>query len=127
MAEGFLRAYGGESYVARSAGTKPSTVNPLAVRVMREIGIDISNHQSKNVGGYLGQHFPFVITVCDNAKEHCPIFPGPCIREHWPFPDPAAATGTDDERLTVFRNVRDAIGLRVRGFVSANAPTGTRR
>ncbi len=127
MAEGFLRAYGGASYEAHSAGTKQSTVNPLAVQVMREVGIDISRHRSKNVGGYIGQHFPFVITVCDNAKEHCPIFPGPCIREHWPLPDPAEAAGSDDERLAVFRNVRDAIGQRVRAFVSAKAPTGTRR
>ncbi len=119
MAEGFLRAYGGDSYEAHSAGTSPSTVNPLAITVMHEIGIDISGHHSKNVGGYLGQHFPFVITVCDNAKEHCPIFPGPCMREHWSFPDPAEATGSDDERLAFFRKVRDAIGERVRVFVSA--------
>jgi len=118
MAEGFLRAYGGQTYDAHSAGTKPSTVNPLAVQVMSEVGIDISGHRSKNVTEYLGQHFPLVITVCDNAKEHCPIFPGPCIREHWPFEDPAEATGTDEERLKVFRNVRDQIAARIQSLAT---------
>ena len=118
MAEGFLRAYGGQTYDAHSAGTKPSAVNPLAVQVMSEVGIDISGHRSKNVTEYLGQHFPIVITVCDNAKEHCPIFPGPCIREHWPFEDPAEATGTDEERLKVFRTVRDQIAARVQSLAS---------
>jgi arsenate reductase len=121
MAEGFLHVYGGDKYDAHSAGTKPSTVNPLAVKVMREIGIDISGQRSKNVTEYLGQHFPVVITVCDNAKEHCPIFPGPCIREHWPFEDPAEATGTREQRLAVFRKVRDEIGARVRSFVAQKA------
>ena len=122
MAEGFLRAYGGSVYEGRSAGTKPSTVNPLAVEVMREVGIDISGHRSKNVTEYLGQHFPLLITVCNSAKEHCPIFPGPCIREHWPLEDPAQATGTQEQRLAVFRKVRDAIGDRVRSFVAQKAP-----
>jgi arsenate reductase (thioredoxin) len=118
MAEGFLHVYGGDKYDAHSAGTKPSTVNPLAVKVMREIGIDISGQRSKNVTEYLGQHFPVVITVCDNAKEHCPIFPGPCIREHWPFEDPAEAVGTEEQRLTVFRKVRDEIASRIRSYLT---------
>jgi arsenate reductase (thioredoxin) len=118
MAEGFLRAYGGNEYQAHSAGTKPSTLNPLAVEVMSEVGIDLSGQRSKNVTEYLGQHFPFVITVCDNAKQHCPIFPGPCLREHWPFHDPAEATGTRDEQLAVFRSVRDQIAQRVHAFVA---------
>jgi arsenate reductase len=118
MAEGFLHVYGGDKYDAHSAGTKPSTVNPLAVKVMREIGIDISGQRSKNVTEYLGQHFPVVITVCDNAKEHCPIFPGPCIREHWPFEDPAEAVGTEEHRLTVFRKVRDEIASRIRSYLT---------
>ena len=117
MAEGFLRACGGDAYEAHSAGTKPSAVNPLAVQVMNEAGINISGQRSKNVSEYLGKHFPVVITVCDNAKEHCPIFPGPCLREHWPFEDPAEATGSEEERLAVFRKVRDQIGERVRSFV----------
>lgn len=121
MAEGFLRAYGGEKYEAYSAGTKPSAVNPLAVEVMREVGIDISGQRSKNVGEYVGQHFPLVITVCNNAREHCPIFPGPCLREHWPFDDPAEATGTNEERLQMFRRVRDEIGVRIRSWVAERA------
>ena len=121
MAEGFLRAYGGNTYEAHSAGTKPSAVNPLAVQVMNEAGINISGQRSKNAAEYLGQHFPVVVTVCDNAKEHCPIFRGPCVREHWPFEDPAEATGNDEERLAVFRKVRDQIGERVRSFVEQRA------
>ena len=120
MAEGFLRAFGGESFEAHSAGTNPTTVNPLAIQVMREAGIDMSGQRSKNVAEYFGQHFPLVITVCDNAKEHCPIFPGPCRREHWPFPDPADASGTVEQKLETFRSVRDAIGERVREFVRAH-------
>lgn len=121
MAEAFLRAYGGDEYEVHSAGTKPSTVNPLAIEVMREAGIDISEHRSKNVTEYLGQHFPIVITVCDNAKEHCPVFPGPCLREHWPFEDPAEATGAHEEQLAVFRAVRDQISARVRAFLAQRA------
>ena len=120
MAEGFLRAYGGNEYEAHSAGTRPSTVNPLAVEVMKEVGIDLSGHRSKNVSEYLGQHFDLVFTVCDHANEHCPIFPGPCIREHWPFEDPADATGTHECKLSVFRTVRDEIASRIRAFVARN-------
>lgn len=121
MAEGFLRSYACDAYEAFSAGTKPSTLNPLAVQVMREVGIDISSQRSKNASEYLGQHFSVVITVCDNAKEHCPIFPGPAIREHWPFEDPADSSGTEEERLRVFRKVRDEIGVRIRSFASRNS------
>jgi arsenate reductase len=121
MAEGFLRAYAGDAYEAHSAGTRPSTVNPLAVEVMREVGVDISGQTSKNVTEYLGTHFPVIITVCDNAKEQCPIFPGPCIRQHWPLQDPAEVVGTREERLVVFRRVRDEIGSHVRDFVSQKA------
>jgi arsenate reductase len=121
MAEGFLRSYGGDQYEAHSAGTEPSAVNPLAVDVMREVGIDISGHRSKNVTEYLGQHFPIVITVCDNAAEHCPIFPGPCIRKHWPFEDPAKSIGTDEARLKVFRRVRDEISTRIQSWIAERA------
>jgi arsenate reductase len=117
MAEGFLRNIGGDAYEAHSAGTKPTALNPLAIEVMREAGIDISGQRSKNASEYLGTHFPFIITVCDNAKEHCPIFPGPAMRQHWPFEDPADATGSHDERLVVFRKVRDQIAARVKEFV----------
>jgi len=126
MAEGFLRAFRGETYDAFSAGTRPSRVNPLAIEAMRELGIDISGHRSKNAADYLGRHFAYVITVCDNAKEACPIFPGPCIREHWPFEDPADATGTDEEKLKVFRKVRDQIGARIRQFLAEQESAGTK-
>jgi len=96
MAEGFLRTYGAEAYEAHSAGIDPTIVNPLAIQVMKEVGIDISQQHSKSVSGYIGQHFPIIVTVCDNAKERCPIFPGPAIRQHWPFDDPAHATGSDE-------------------------------
>ncbi len=118
MAEGFLQAYGNDVYEAHSAGTKPSMLNPLAVEVMREIGIDISRQRSKNATEYLGTHFPIIVTVCDNAREHCPIFPGPSIRQHWPFEDPALAEGTQEQRLAVFRRVRDAIRDRVLMFAA---------
>jgi len=123
MAEGFLRSLAGDAYEPHSAGTKPSVVNPLAVEAMRESGVDISAQRSKNVSEYAGQHFPLVITVCDNAKEHCPIFPGPCSREHWPFDDPAEAAGTEEQRLAVFRRVRDEIRARILRFVGERAVT----
>jgi arsenate reductase len=92
---------------------------------MREVGIDISGHQSKAVAGLLGQHFAYLITVCDNARERCPIFPGVSQRLHWPLEDPAAAQGSDAERLVVFRRVRDEISQRVRDFV-LNRPDARR-
>jgi len=118
MAEGFLRHLAGDRFESRSAGTEPSHVNPTAIAVMQEKGIDLSSHRSKNVTDYLGQHFGYVITVCDNAKEHCPIFPGPSIRLHWPFPDPATVLGSEAERLQVFREVRDQIEQQIRTFLS---------
>jgi arsenate reductase len=119
MAEGLLRAFAGDRFEAHSAGTKPSTLNPLAVEAMRELGIDISAHRSKHVGDYGQSHFDHVITVCDNAKEQCPIFPGAVQRLHWSFEDPADAIGATEERLVVFRKVRDQIADRVRAFLSA--------
>jgi arsenate reductase (thioredoxin) len=118
MAEGFLRALGGEIYEAHSAGTRPSTLNPLAVQVMCEAQIDISGQRSKDAAEYLNSEFDVVITVCDNAKEQCPVFPGPTVREHWAFADPAEAKGTEEQRLQVFRRVRDEIGARVQEFVA---------
>jgi arsenate reductase len=120
MAEGFLRHLAGDRFEVASAGIDPSRVHPLAVAVMREVGIDISGHSSKAVGGFLGQHFAYLITVCDNARERCPIFPGVSLRLHWALQDPAAAPGGDAERLTVFRRTRDDIGERVRAFLSAH-------
>jgi len=121
MAEGWLRAIAGDQFEVFSAGVKPAGVNAMAIAVMREIGVDISGQRSKSVGELLGQHFPYTVTVCDSAREQCPVFPGPCQRLHWSLEDPAAATGTDEQRLGLFRRVRDEIGDRVREFVKATA------
>lgn len=113
MAEGYLRHVASDRYQPLSAGIEPKGLNPLAVEAMREIGIDISQQQSKDVVTLLGQHVPYVVTVCDNAKERCPIFPGTWKFLHWSFEDPAAAPGTRDEQLAVFRRVRDEIIQRI--------------
>ena len=107
MAEGFLGARYGDRYEAFSAGTKPSQVNPLAISVMAEAGIDISGHRSKGVEKFLGQEFDYVVTVCDHANETCPFFPGGKNRLHRGFKDPSAQQGSIEERLIVFRQVRD--------------------
>ncbi|WP_041856772.1 arsenate reductase ArsC [Candidatus Korobacter versatilis] len=117
MAEGLLRHLAGDRFDACSAGTNPTAVNSLAIAAMREKGIDISQHRSKNAAEFLGQHFRYIVTVCDQANEHCPIFPGPSIRLHWSFPDPAAATGTEEDRMPVFRVVRDDIEAKIRAFI----------
>ncbi len=109
MAEGYLRQAAGGRYEALSAGIAPKGLNPLAVEAMREIGIDISQQASKDVASLLGQHIPYVVTVCDNAKERCPIFPGTWKFLHWSLEDPAAAAGTHDQQLAVFRRVRDQL------------------
>jgi len=119
MAEGLLRHDGGARFEVHSAGTHPSRVNPLAIEAMREVGVDISGHRSKSVDEYSGQPFDYVITVCDRASEECPIFPEGTRRIHWSFEDPAAAEGTDDERLAVFRRIRDKIRQRMRAFAEA--------
>jgi arsenate reductase len=116
MAEGLFRHEAGPDWEVFSAGTKPSGLRPEAIAVMREIGIDISVHRSKPVDEFAGQEFDFVITVCDNAKESCPVFPGRTQRLHWPFADPAAVEGTEEVQLTAFREVRDQIQTQVRAF-----------
>src|SRR5918998_1582635 len=113
MAEGWLRSLGGARFEVYSAGTRPSAVRPEAVEAMREVGVDISGHRSKSVDEFAGREFDYVITVCDNARENCPVFPGRTRRVHWSFDDPAAATGDFAERLEVFRRVRDEIGSRL--------------
>ncbi len=113
MAEGFLRELGGDRFDAASAGTEQTRVNPLAARAMQEVGVDLSGHTSKTVDGLLGERWEYVVTVCDDANERCPIFPGRTTRLHCSFPDPSKATGMDDERLAVFRQVRDAIRARL--------------
>lgn len=110
LAEGILRAAAGEQFDVQSAGSKPAGyVHPLAVQAMREIGIDISGHRSKHMNDFLGQPVETVITVCGNADQACPTFPGQLNRHHWGFEDPAHATGTEEEKLAVFRRVRDQI------------------
>jgi arsenate reductase (thioredoxin) len=122
MAEGLLRNLAGDRFDAHSAGTHPVGINPLAIEAMREVGVDISRHTSKSVDSFLGEPFDFVITACDNAKEHCPLFPGDGVRLHWSFDDPAAAKGDHEERLRVFRRVRDEIAGKISGFVAAQEP-----
>jgi arsenate reductase (thioredoxin) len=109
MAEGLLRHDAGERFEVFSAGTKPSSVRPEASAVMRELGIDISGHRSKSVDEFTGQQFDCVLTVCDNAKDSCPIFPGKTVTIHHSFEDPVALQGSEEERLAAFRRVREAL------------------
>jgi arsenate reductase len=120
MAEGLLRHEGGERFEVFSAGTKPSQVRPEAIAVMAEIGLDISGHRSKSVDEFVGQDLDFVITVCDNAKETCPVFPGAVQRLHWPFEDPAAVEGSEEVRKAAFRRTRDRIQGRIMVFLDGN-------
>ena len=119
MAEGLLRHDGGGRFEVESAGVEPSSVRPQAVEAMREVGVDISGHRSKSVEEFAGREFDYVITVCDNANERCPVFPGNTRRLHWSFEDPAAAEGNEAERLAVFRRVRDEIRARLRDFIAS--------
>lgn len=119
MAEGWLRSLGGERFEVESAGTRPSGVRPEAVEAMREVGVDITAHRSKSVEEFAGREFDYVITVCDNARENCPVFPGRTARVHWSFDDPAAVEGEWEERLSEFRRVRDEIGERLREWAGA--------
>lgn len=116
MAEGLLRRYGGDAFEVHSAGTEPKGINPLTVRVLEDAGIDASFARSKSVEEYLGQSFDYVVTVCDQARQVCPVFPGAHESLHWGFEDPAEATGTEEERLAVFRRVFVEIGERVSRF-----------
>ncbi|HTJ78293.1 MAG TPA: arsenate reductase ArsC [Rariglobus sp.] len=110
LAEGLLRAAAGDLFTVASAGSKPAGyVHPLAIEVMKEIGVDISTHTSKHMNEFLTAEVETVITVCGNADQACPIFPGQVNRHHWPFEDPAHATGTDEEKLAMFRRVRNEI------------------
>lgn len=122
MAEGFLRARGGDRFAVFSAGTHPRGVHPLAIQAMREIGIDISaaaGYRAKSLDEFIGQPpMDLVVTVCDEAAEACPFFPGARRQEHWGFPDPSAATGDETERLAAFRSVRDGIAERITAFIA---------
>jgi arsenate reductase len=124
MAEAFLRAIGGESFDVSSAGTNPKGINPMTVRVLHEVGIDDPRLRSRSVGEYLAEEFDDVITVCDQAREVCPVFPGGARRLHWSCDDPAAARGTDEERVGEFRRVRDEIEVRIRAYVAEPVAVG---
>jgi arsenate reductase len=119
MAEGFLRHTGGDRFEAFSAGVKPTQVNPLAIKVMAEVGIDIAGQRAKSVMEFIGQKFDYVITVCDSAQKSCPVFPGRYEKLHWSLQDPALAKGGEEEKLTVFRRVRDEIKNKISQFLSS--------
>ena len=122
MAEGLLRELGGSGFEAHSAGTEATHVRPLAIRAMQEIGIDIGAQRSKALDEYAGQPFDLVVTVCDEAREACPYFPGARAQIHWSLPDPSKATGTEESRLAVFRGVRDELRRRIGRELLAGAP-----
>ena len=123
MAEGLLRHLSTDTIDVFSAGTKPGIVNPFAIAAMRERGIDISSQRSKHLNEFLGQPFDAVLTVCDAAAESCPVFPGLALRTHWSIPDPAAATGTESERMQAFRLARDMLESRLTAWLAAAEPT----
>lgn len=123
MAERLLRDLGRDRFEVASAGTVATAVHPLAARVMEEIGLDLRGHSSKTLERYLGERWDYVITVCDQAGERCPLFPEPARRIHWSFEDPSAATGSEADRLETFRRVRDAIRDRLRAWL-ADGPAG---
>jgi arsenate reductase (thioredoxin) len=122
MAEGFLRHLGGDRFEVASAGTEATRVHPLAIRAMREVGIDLGPHTSKTLDTLLDRPWDYVITVCDHANERCPLFPGRTVRLHWSFADPSRASGTEEQRLEAFRRVRDQIRAQLETWVAARAP-----
>ena len=122
MAEGWLRQLADDRFEVHSAGTEATVVRPLAIKAMAEVGVDISPQTSKTLDRYLQEPWDDVITVCDQANEACPYFAGGKQRLHWSFPDPSQATGTNEEKLAVFRQVRDAIRARIEEFLAAERP-----
>lgn len=120
MAEAFLRKHGGAAFQAESAGLEPGSINPLAIQVMREVGIDISGATARSVFDLFrqGRMYDHVVTVCAEGETQCPLFPGLVRRHHWPFDDPAALVGDEEERLTATRAIRDAIEEQVKEFVA---------
>jgi arsenate reductase len=113
MAEGFVRSLAGDRFDVASAGTEATSVHPLAIRAMADVGIDLRGHTSKIVDTFVEQPWDYVITVCDSANEACPVFPKKSTRLHWSFEDPSQATGNEDQRLEVFRRIRDQIKRRI--------------
>lgn len=132
MAEALLRKAGDDDFEVFSAGTHPRGVNPLTKRVLHDAGLPTEDLRSKSVSEFLGQKFDYVITVCDQAREACPVFPGSHESLHWGYDDPAEATGTEDERLAAFRSVFTQMGMRINEFtviarrVDAGEPVGIR-
>ena len=119
MAEALWESLSQGSWQSESAGSRPAGyVHPLAIRAMQELGVDLSAHTSKSVDEFQGQDFDLVVTVCDQARESCPAFPGAQQTLHWPFDDPAGATGTDDDKMRVFRRVRDEIRQRIETYLN---------
>jgi len=123
MAEALLNAWGADAFEARSAGTEATGIKPETMAVMAELGLDLAGHWSKTINAFRGESFDWFITVCDDAKESCPILPGVSHAAHWNIDDPSAATGTDAERLEAFRQARDEIGGRIRQFMQDAAPS----
>ena len=117
MAEGFLRHMAGDRFEVYSAGIKPVGINPLAIKIMAEAGIDISKHRSKSVIEFIDQNFDYVVTVCGNAQKTCPVFPGKHEKIHWDLEDPAAAEGSEEDKLKVFRKIRNDIKNNVLVFI----------
>lgn len=127
LAEGILKAAAGDLLNVVSAGSKPAGyVHPLAIKAMKEIGIDISSHSSKHMNEFLDKSVETVITVCGNADQACPMFPGQVNRHHWPFEDPAHAVGTEEEKMAVFRKVRDEIAAVFRAYADGRRDAGKR-
>jgi arsenate reductase len=125
MAEALLKRDGGAAFEVFSAGTEPRGINPLTVSALAKVGIDISDARSKSVTEFLGQQFDYVVTVCDRARETCPVFPGAHESLHWGFDDPAEATGSDTQRAAVFDRVLGEIAARIRRFIPIAARHGT--
>ncbi len=121
MAEGFLRAVARDRVDVASAGTEATSVHPLAIRVMNEVGIDLRGHTSKTLDRVIDQPWDYVITVCNSATERCPVFPGQTTRLHWSFDDPSQATGSADDRLKAFRRVRDEIIAQLQAWLADTA------
>ena len=127
MAEGLLRHDGGDGFAVESAGLEPSFIRPEAIEAMREIGIDISGQHSKSLDKFIEQSFDYVITVCDNANQNCPIFPGAKGRIHWSVEDPAAVSGTQETRMKAFRVARDDLRRRLAKFIESANEVGASR
>jgi arsenate reductase len=126
MAEGLWRALGGDVWECSSAGSNPADgVHPLAVAAMGEIGVDLRGARSKHVKEFAGQTFDLVVTVCDSARDSCPTLPGAARRLHWPFDDPAGAGGSDEEKLAVFRRVRDEIRRSIETYLKEDGARQT--